>query len=304
MLSFEERFNYYIKNWKNKQIITIPNFCKNFVLNELYFYQGPHITHVDNFTYNYGILSPGWWWDQHPKLRLDIPCLTISSDGHESKGYPALVKERYINDVNGGILWPAEYDYAWNNTFNNSDFINYEKKSTPWENKINDVIWRGSPTGIQESNKNKRILLCEKYIDKYNIGIISTWDRWPSYYLKEKTSIIDMLKYKYQISIEGNGYATDLKWKLASNSIVLMIPPILETWAMEGLLKPYVHYIPLKDDYSDLAEILDWCKQNDDKCKEIVNNANVFMKQFEDFNVETELFNLIKEYYKNTFTFI
>jgi hypothetical protein len=77
-------------------------------------------------------------------------------------------------------------------------------------------------------------------------------------------------------------------------------PPKIESWLMEGLLKSWVHYFLLANDYSDLGKILEWCRNNDDKCKEIVENANNFMKQFEDVRVESEIFNIIKEYYKKT----
>ena len=73
---------------------------------------------------------------------------------------------------------------------------------------------------------------------------------------------------------------------------------------MEGLLQPYIHYIPLQDDYSDLDEILIWCQNNDEKCQKIVKNANIFMKQFENFEDEKKLFTMIKEFYKNTFIFV
>tara|TARA_A100001035_G_C27641747_1_gene434926 strand:- start:479 stop:850 length:372 start_codon:yes stop_codon:yes gene_type:complete len=114
---------------------------------------------------------------------------------------------------------------------------------------------------------------------------------------------LDMLKYKYQLSFEGNCGATDLIWKLSSNSVVIMKKPILESWTMEGLLKPYVHYIPLKDDLSELDKIIQWCKDNDEKCQEIVKNANNFMKQFENLDNEIKIWKMIQETYKKTFTF-
>ncbi len=34
------------------------------------------------------------------------------------------------------------------------------------------------------------------------------------------------------------------------------------------LLKPYIHYVPVKSDLSDLIEKIQWCRDNDEKCKE------------------------------------
>lgn len=50
---------------------------------------------------------------------------------------------------------------------------------------------------------------------------------------------------------------------------------------MEGLLKPFYHYLPLNDDLSNLDEILYWAKDNDDQCQKIAMNGKVFMSQFD-----------------------
>ena len=145
---------------------------------------------------------------------------------------------------------------------------------------------------------------CYKWRNKFDIGISCTWDRWDTNYLKPSMTIHEMLNYKYIISIPGKDKDSGINWKLASNSVVLMARPKIESWLMEGLLKPWVHYVPLADDYSDLDKIIEWCRKNDDKCQEIVRNSNNFMKQFENMEVERKLFNMIKEHYKNTFTLV
>jgi hypothetical protein len=144
---------------------------------------------------------------------------------------------------------------------------------------------------------------CNKWFNKFNVGLIKTWN-YPnlSENLRSKMSIHEILNYKYVISIPGNDKDSGLNWKLSSNSVVLMAPPKIESWLMEGLLQPWVHYVPLADDYSDLDKIVDWCRNNDEKCQEIVRNANNFMKQFEDIEVEKKIFDMIKEHYKNTIT--
>ena len=39
---------------------------------------------------------------------------------------------------------------------------------------------------------------------------------------------------------------------MSSNSVAVMPRPKYESWFMEGRLQPGVHYIEIKDDYSDL----------------------------------------------------
>ena len=87
---------------------------------------------------------------------------------------------------------------------------------------------------------------------------------------------------------------------LYSNSVVLMAKPRNFSWIMEDKLIPNIHYILLKDDYSNLEEKYKWCKNNLDKCKEISRNATQYMKQFLDIEKERELEKeVIRRYAKN-----
>ena len=66
---------------------------------------------------------------------------------------------------------------------------------------------------------------------------------------------------------------------------------------MESTLLPNYHYVLLKDDFSDLKEKLNWCNNNENKCKNIIKNAHEFMSQFKDNNLEEELENSVIEKY-------
>mmetsp|Transcript_5272 Transcript_5272/g.7447 ORF Transcript_5272/g.7447 Transcript_5272/m.7447 type:complete len:151 (+) Transcript_5272:950-1402(+) len=96
-------------------------------------------------------------------------------------------------------------------------------------------------------------------------------------YFKKYIAASEMLKYKYILSLEGNDVATGLKWQLASSSVVFMPEPSTETFAMEGLLVPFVHYIPVKMDVSYLDAMIQWAKNNDAKAKWISEQASKFM---------------------------
>lgn len=92
-------------------------------------------------------------------------------------------------------------------------------------------------------------------------------------------TIKDQLKFKYILSIEGNDVATGLKWQLASNSVVFMAKPNTVSFAMEDLLVPFIHYVPVKDDYSNLMEMVEWARQNDEKCRWISRQATLYMNK-------------------------
>ena len=58
---------------------------------------------------------------------------------------------------------------------------------------------------------------------------------------------------------------------------------------METTLIPNFHYVLIKDDFSDLKEKLIWCNNNQEQCKNIINNAHAHMRQFENNENEKKL---------------
>ena len=45
------------------------------------------------------------------------------------------------------------------------------------------------------------------------------------------------------------------------------------------LLRPYIDHVPVKADLSNLLEQIEWCRNNDEKCRIIANNAyNLYNK--------------------------
>ena len=80
-----------------------------------------------------------------------------------------------------------------------------------------------------------------------------------------------------------------------------MPKPKYESWFMEGKLKDEVHYIQVKDDFSDAEEKIEFYKQKNDKCLEIIDNANKFVEQFKDKKRERLIQLLIlKQYFELT----
>lgn len=95
-----------------------------------------------------------------------------------------------------------------------------------------------------------------------------------------KSTIREHLNYKYILALEGNDVASNLKWVMSSNSIAVMPKPEFETWFMEGKLVPNVHYLEVKHDYSDLEERIAYCEANPEYAKQIIKNANEYVRQF------------------------
>jgi hypothetical protein len=93
----------------------------------------------------------------------------------------------------------------------------------------------------------------------------------------DRVSIEDMLTYKAIIMLEGNDVSSGLKWALYSNSVVMTQTPTKTSWAMEELLEPWVHYVPLNDDLSDVEEKMQWIIDHDDEAQQIAYRGKLWI---------------------------
>ena len=109
----------------------------------------------------------------------------------------------------------------------------------------------------------------------------------------------EQLKYRYILSVEGYDVATNLKWAMASNSLVMMRKPRYETWFMEGRLEAGVHYVELKDDFSDLEEKITYFNQPEhlEEAQSIIANAQNYVQTFFDAKQEKLLSLMVAKKY-------
>ncbi len=183
-----------------------------------------------------------------------------------------------------------------------------------WEDKISIALFRGSGTGSMELEYNQRLQISkldyewkETKPGLIDAGIVS-WnsrDKIDSklqinyikpelmnkigIYLKPRIPMNEQIRYKYILNIDGHSNPNRTSYLLQMGCLILMV----ETYYVTGniswytdLLKPYEHYIPIKYDFSDLEKQILWCRENDDKCKQIVKNAKkIYNKYFNKENI-------------------
>jgi hypothetical protein len=189
---------------------------------------------------------------------------------------PTLVKSRPINHNGNSVLMKLD----------SRRHFHFVKDHTPFLDKDDKMVWRGV------IHKENRRLLVEKFHahPHCDIGDVSTHHDWvPDAWKKPYLSIEEQLQSKFILSIEGIDVATNLKWIMASNSLCFMPTPKFETWYMEGLLVPDVHYVHIKDDYSDLMEKRSYYLNNPEKALKIIENAQEWVRQFLDPKTENTL---------------
>lgn len=170
---------------------------------------------------------------------------------------------------------------------------NYNFEYT-WENKITKFVFRGSSTGEgYDCITNKRINIATKNNKSklLDVGITKLQLRPrifnkklffinpDSCILSNKLNAEQQSKYKFIIHIEGNVSAFRLSIELSMKSCILIVDSEWKLWYSDKL-KPYIHYIPIKKDLSDLEDKIKWCIENNEKCKQIANQSFIFSQEF------------------------
>ena len=188
---------------------------------------------------------------------------------------------------------------------------NVDGIDVPWEDKIDRAIFRGALTGkhprrhegdtfVELCSAIPRCSFVYQVLHKNNSLVDAKLVRTGSSLLPEaevssaglhgrSMSTKAMLKYKMIIMLEGNDVSSGLKWALYSNSVVLMPEPKYTSWALEELLVPWVHYVPLtlespgnnasggETALSDVEEKAAWVLSNDEHARRIAYNGKLWM---------------------------
>jgi hypothetical protein len=216
--------------------------------------------------------------------------LFLFGDIVEVPSQPTFVKSRPINEDNSNAVL-----LKWNKL---RHFMFIKKEQKTFLEKKNMLVSRGK---VHKSQPH-RIKFIEKYFKHpmCNIGRVNTNDLNP-FWKVPRLSIDQQLNYKFILCLEGNDVASNLKWVMSSQSIAVMPKPKYETWFMEGLLVADVHYVLIKDDYSDLEQRLNYYIKNQDKALQVIENANAYVQQFKDKENEAIISLLtLKKYFEKT----
>ena len=176
------------------------------------------------------------------------------------------------------------------------------KPATTWTKKIEKAVFRGASTGSGvTADTNQRLKALEmgtKHKGLLDVGI-TKWnlrprklegspylqtiergeDNYAPYGKANKLNLQEQSQYKYILTLEGHVAAYRLSYELSSGSVVLLAGSQWQMWYYP-FLKAYKHYVPVKEDLSDLLSQIEWCKANDAKCEQIAKNARAFYDKY------------------------
>ena len=277
----QSRVSYYFKKTSN---FRVSNEGKN--LSELFwnqFFKNKQNSHFIDF---YNLLQ-----FFNKKNKVDFIYSTKdyidSSIAKKHPPYPTFVKSRPVgfNNQNSILL-----------KLNQVKLFHFIKDPKKFENKKNQAVWRGDIR-----NNSQREYFVKNFYRTPLFDIGQTSPKQDVEWMKSFMSIKDQLDFKFIFCLEGKCISTNLYWAMSSNSVCVMPKPKYESWFMEGKLEDGIHYIEVKDDFSDAQEKIEFYNNNNDKCLEIIQNAQKFVKQFKNAKQERLIQLLIlKQYFQYT----
>lgn len=174
------------------------------------------------------------------------------------------------------------------------EMIPNANKKISWNQKLPKTFWRGSTTGGYSTlttwdrlARAKLVLLSLSHPEEIDARFNSVVQCDPEipHLMKSKGMISasvsrpDHLKYKYLVDVDGNSCSYERYfWLLLSNSLVIkQVTPNVQ-WYYGGL-EPYKHYLPVKEDLSDLMEKMDWARQHDEESRLMAERATEFVEE-------------------------
>ena len=219
------------------------------------------------------------------------PILSMStSDIYADLAMPTWEDWARVQSIEG--IWFPKSCRDYNEIFNQD-----------WSTKIPIAVFRGGSTGCgttTETNPRLKIAsIAAKQDPKGEIYLnagITNWNLRPrkiqgqkylqtidikslGFGLVSKMSPQEQSNYKYIVNIPGHVAAFRLSVELNMGSVILLVDSHWKLW-YSHLLIPYRHYVPVKHDLSDLINQIKWCRDNDEKCQEIVSSAKEFFNTY------------------------
>ncbi|EKE08762.1 MAG: KDEL motif-containing protein 1-like protein [uncultured bacterium] len=159
-----------------------------------------------------------------------------------------------------------------------------------WEEKRERALWRGGFTDIGAPNGTvtEDYQSCPRYkictLDPLFVDAKLCWAGSEAFdqFIRDAGVWGDAatkkqhLMYKYLPVLDGHmctypGY----QWRLLSRSLCLKQESDQEQW-FYAALKPSVHYLPIRNDMSDLLEKIHWAKEHDLEARKIAETARAF----------------------------
>lgn len=222
--------------------------------------------------------------------------------------YPVFCFNRHVGDRHR-VLWPLP---KYHDLDGDQFLAGVQPDSVDWADKKPQMIWRGATAGrsagtgagrgegIRLKSAFKRFQEGKMSMDRLH-DIISTAPRYravthvadnPEYdfgfadgggHVIAQTPLHahlerprlpheEMQKYRYIAVLRGVDVGSSFYWVMNSGSVGFVQETPFETFA-SGLFRPWEHYIPFREDCSDLDKHFAWAEAHPQECRALIERA-------------------------------
>ncbi|XP_029637108.1 protein O-glucosyltransferase 1 [Octopus sinensis] len=173
----------------------------------------------------------------------------------------------------GPAVWPI-YPTGLGRWDQQRKIISQKAAEVPWDKKISKGFFRGSRTSSERdplillSRKSPNLVDAEYTKNQAWKSMEDTLGKKPA----EEVKLEDHCKYKYLFNFRGVAASFRLKHLFICDSLVFHVG---SDWLefFYPSLKPWVHYIPVPNDMSNVRELLEFAQENDDIVKKIADRG-------------------------------
>jgi len=173
-----------------------------------------------------------------------------------------------------GVVLPEAHFLARN--YYRDLFREVERYSISWNTKINRAVFAGGGHGsllsyYQNASSHQ---VPPDLVPRQQLAAIAANSSLPiDIFLNQSINLKKQLTYKYLIDIDGEARTWDaFAWKMLSGSVLLEMESVWETF-FTPFFEPWVHYVPIANDLSNVSEQIEWCLSHDKECREIAERA-------------------------------
>lgn len=200
----------------------------------------------------------------------------IQPEKLQENEYAVLHRAKWVLAMSNKIDVPYTVDIIDRHYFYCSlyhDFRSFHR-GIPFQNKKNKIVYAGrlhnssrfnflQKRDITPLDQTQREYFYSDAVSKENV--VAEKGKW----IESK----EMVEYKYILDMDGNACTWDATaWKLNSGSILMKVESGWRQWFYDSF-HPWIHYVPIADDFSDLQEKYHWCETHPAECETMISNA-------------------------------
>lgn len=221
-----------------------------------------------------------------PRCRLDITCdggiwRVEVANGDAGKIPTALIRDRFTALLQGGLKDATGIRRGRNVDFR-LESVPLENWRDIWTGRIEELIAdesapetpRMGSFGALEGNSKpgRRGFIRAAREDPDRFEYVETDKFSPSGMARSVTLIEFKRRFRYVIDLPGHTYSTKLYWMLFTRRPIFLVPPRM-AFQWERKLRPWVHFIPVSRDFSDLRARYDWAESHPEAAARIAARA-------------------------------